>query len=788
MTLCTRHFALLIAIFIVGATHAIEWHVSVQTGSDQNPGSQHRPFKTLSQARDAIRQYRREHVADDQKHTVFIHSGRYHLDHTFTLTELDSGTAELPVVYRAVSGASVVLSTGLALPIEGFRLATVEEAEQLAPAAKANVFVLELQGAAQGKAFPAGQGDYGMLVSGQYTLQLARWPNRGFVHLRQVIDMGPTRRWLKGDEAVPVGSMEEPVGGRFTLRESTDWPAWQRELQQTRDVWQNGYLSNDWTVDENRLARVSDDGVLQLVGSTRYGVGGIRYPANYVDPAVDPKLMPFRRLFFENLLCELDMPGEWYYDRIDQKLYYWPIGDDPTAEIVLAGGQLMVELNNTSHVVLQGLTFDAGGDLSLAIRGGENNLIAACTFRNLAGRAFEIQGGKRHSINGCDILNAESAFSVTGGDLRKLERADHEIVNCDFSRLRRKGYGGGGIRGCGITFRNNIWHDMNAAINYDGAYIEFINNEFFNIGWEMGDWNVLYQGADLWCNGNRVQNNFFHHMMEEPGRHPILAVRNDDGGSGTTYESNLFLKTGRGAIAFAGPANHVLYNVVLDCPLLLWTARRPITPSEIQREYDVIAEQFESGRYARGGKEDAIYNVEQVVGVRGWEQEPWKSAFPDFARYMNENPFAQSYGSLLYNYHDRVIIDKPYGVVNIQRHWSLAQVDDQSKGPATIDDLPGSFQHEAPMFIDPQQCFVDPAAMDFRIKPGFEWVHGFRPINIETVGLFHSEFRPDLPDASSYRQELYNRLKDVPSTGGKYDPEQAYLRYPAQPWLENDGA
>ena len=31
-----------------------------------------------------------------------------------------------------------------------------------------------------------------------------------------------------------------------------------------------------------------------------------------------------RRPFFDNLLCELDEPGEWYYDDLENRLYLLP--------------------------------------------------------------------------------------------------------------------------------------------------------------------------------------------------------------------------------------------------------------------------------------------------------------------------------------------------------------------------------------------------------------------------------------------------------------------------------
>jgi len=593
--LCTVSI-LVCALSIVA--EAKEWHVSAE-GKAGNAGTAASPFASLSEARDAIRDYRKANK-EVEAQTVIIHGGRYQLESTFVLEKQDGGTEQAPVVYRADEGATVIFSAGTDVASDLFRPAAGAELERLHPSARRKVIVADLKDSAAARALPRGRGNYGMLTWNQYCMQVARWPNRGYCHLDKVIDMGPTLRWLTKGQREPSYSFENPIGGKFTIREKADFPAWKTELARTKDVLQDGYLSNDWTKDSNQVARISKDGVFQLLDSTRYGIGGVRYKGGFADPSHKPSFMPNlpnRRLVFENLLCELDMPGEWYFDRTDKKLYIWPITEDyKKARIAIPGGALMVRMDNTENITLRGVIFENGGRSGLSIRGGANNTIAACTFRNFLGGAASVNG-RNNGFNGCDFYNLKSGFTMDGGDLKTLTRADNYAINCDFHHFRNCGYGGLGLDGCGIIFKNNIYHDMNAGIAYSGVYIEFTNNEFYNVGWEMGDWNVLYQGASKWCNGNLVENNFFHHFMEEPTRYPVLGARNDDGGSGTMYKSNIFYKTGRGALAFGGPNSHIQDNIVLDCELLWWTGKAATLPEEIKKRYDEIAEQFESGRY-----------------------------------------------------------------------------------------------------------------------------------------------------------------------------------------------
>ena len=68
----------------------------------------------------------------------------------------------------------------------------------------------------------------------------------------------------------PSFSMEEPVGGVFTIVEarSGDWEA---ELKRVQKAVVSGYLSNDWYRENHRIAAIRD-GAIQLLEYSRYGV------------------------------------------------------------------------------------------------------------------------------------------------------------------------------------------------------------------------------------------------------------------------------------------------------------------------------------------------------------------------------------------------------------------------------------------------------------------------------------------------------------------------------------
>ena len=84
---------------------AIQFFVS-PSGDDTNPGTSEKPFKTLEQARDAIRFQRRQLASRDDFHgaVVTLTAGKYFTRRPFHLSSEDGGTASGPITYTAAEG------------------------------------------------------------------------------------------------------------------------------------------------------------------------------------------------------------------------------------------------------------------------------------------------------------------------------------------------------------------------------------------------------------------------------------------------------------------------------------------------------------------------------------------------------------------------------------------------------------------------------------------------------------------------------------------------------------
>ena len=92
--------------------YATDLHVSPD-GSDRNSGLAGKPLASLAAAQKKVRGY-----AGKEAVTVHVADGVYYLPKTLVFTPADSGTAELPVVYKADNEGGAILSGGSQLQLK----------------------------------------------------------------------------------------------------------------------------------------------------------------------------------------------------------------------------------------------------------------------------------------------------------------------------------------------------------------------------------------------------------------------------------------------------------------------------------------------------------------------------------------------------------------------------------------------------------------------------------------------------------------------------------------------
>ncbi len=176
-------------------------------------------------------------------------------------------------------------------------------------------------------------------------MQLARWPNAGWVKIA----------------GVPAGK----DGGRFGYE--GDRP---KRWLNADDVWVHGFWTHDWADSYERVASIDTE---KRVISTAPPHGVYGYTSG-------------KRFYVLNLLEELDSPGELYLNRQTGILYFWPPAPLAQGRTFVSTLDTIISMKDVSYVTIQGMTIECTRGTGVRISGGKGNLIAGCTIRNIGNR------------------------------------------------------------------------------------------------------------------------------------------------------------------------------------------------------------------------------------------------------------------------------------------------------------------------------------------------------------------------------------------------------------------
>lgn len=523
-------------------------------GSDSNSGGPNDPFRTLEAARNAVRSLKNGEGLPAGGVTVYLREGTYPRSESFELTEEDSGTAESPIVYRAYPGETVRLSGGANLDRTGFEPVADPAVLQriIDPAARGKVVRFDL--AAHGLT------DYGQisrhgywkasdisllppmqLYIGGQGMTLARWPNDGTVQMGDIVDPGPTAN---------DPDLQERGG---TFKYEYDRPMY---WTQADDIWLDGIFGYSWEWSYNKIASIDTE---NKTITLRYGeMSGIQknwYPDFH---------------FAENLLEEIDMPGEYYIDRNSGVLYLLP-----NAAFLSGNGDVtvttlkepMITTIGASHIRFEELALEYGRDTAAVIIGGSNVTISHCDISNFAGGAVFVNvpskrmdpvpddrlNGTGHLIESTHIHHIGSlAVTLNGGSAATLEPGNNRVVNShirDFAFYNKAYNPGVVLRGVGNQAIGNEIHDAphpGILIFGNDHLVEF--NDIYDVCKLFSDLGAIYMnaGATPQERGTVIRHNYFHHIGE--GKPGVEGVYPDNLTMGLTIEKNIFYKMGNAAI------------------------------------------------------------------------------------------------------------------------------------------------------------------------------------------------------------------------------------------------
>jgi len=658
-------------------------------------------YVTLEAARDAIREMKKSGPLPPGEVTVWVLDGPYEMNASFVLNELDSGTPESPIVYRAKDGVIIglrgskyisedtvmhVTPEGVLQRVDGSAAKPIDEStlKRIDASVRNNVFLFDL--------FAAGITDLGELPDGfesapaipelfvdGHRKMLARWPNEGWAEIAQVVESGPAP-WRNHDST-----------GLGTFEYEGDRPS---RWMTAPALWLQGYWCFDWAIETIKVGSIDTaKRQITLAKQHHYGIGS-------GNPAP-------RRFMAVNLLEELDEYGEYFIDRKAGLLYYLqgaPITDSTLYISILK--EPVFQLLNASYITLREFRIEETIGAGIRIQGGSHNGIVACDVRNTGLEGIVIDGGSNHTIESCDIHDiGTTAISVSGGERKTLASSNHRVLNnhiYNVSQRQRTHAYNILVGGVGVEIAHNRIHDApHQAIMLSGNNHLIEYNEVYRIGMDSDDCGAFYMGRNPSERGTVIRYNYWHDVGSEMA-HGSCAIYFDDGAGGQHVYGNVFYRAAGGrfgaVFSHGGHDNLVENNIFIECNRAMGASPWP----------------------------DALW--QQWLGEPLWQGKLLQEVDITKSPYIDQYPELEGY----------------------MESWKRPRLNKSLRNVIVQCDaaIDGNWTLEDSIVLRWEPGFVSAAEKNFALREDsivFKTLPNFKPIPFNSIGLRVNEFRKELP-------------------------------------------
>ena len=682
----TRLSIIAVLLFLTTPISAGELHVS-PSGDDANPGTKDRPFATLERARDEIRLLKAGGLLPSGGITVGLSGGVYQLSRPLELAEQDSGAENASIVYRADEGETVKVVGGRELA-EWKQVTDPAVLNRLDESARGQVWqadlkalgITDLEGINSAGTY---RSDPGLEVFFRdQPMTLARYPNSGYM---RIVSVSAADGSLKtGDVTTTDGKFvcDDPRPGR-----------WGDE----KEVWLHGFWRRDWC-------------------DVRIPLAGVDAPARTIClelPSGRPMGLRTGQWFYaENVLAELDIPGEWYLDRDTAILYFWPTASLSSGKVVVSVVRDLFRLDQVSHVTFRGLLIEAGRGSAVVVKGGDNVRVVASTIRNMGNWAVKVYGGTKHGVVGCDIYGTgQGGVHLEGGDRKTLTPAGHYADNNHIHHTARWDpvyQQAITVFGVGNRATHNLIDNVpHIAVGFTGNEQTIEYNEIHSSVFQSNDAGAVYTSPpnETWSmRGHKIRYNYLHniHGFKDKG---CIGVYLDDCFSSADISCNVFHDVATGILIGGGRDNLITNNMFINCG----------------RAFSIDARGLGWAK-AVGG-----FATRELTDLK-YRDPPWSVKYPELLGILEDDPLAPKGNIVARN----VCWGGPWG--QMQREAApLVKVEDN-----LID-------------VDPKFTGKPPA--DFHLaedSPARQL--GFRPIPFDKIGIYKSADRASWPVEHTLRR------------------------------------
>ncbi len=445
-------------------------------GNDSNDGTEQEPLKTFEGAKEKLKSM----STGDNTVTVWFREGTYNITDTVRFTEYDKQN----VLYRSYPGEKVEFSG--AKEISDWSETTINGVR---------AFVSDVEISSEDDYFRS-------LFKGNKRLSRSQYPKEGVFTIADP----------KTDEAVASEWAPEFFTHYLAFYAHKDHVI---DFANPTDV--EVKIMHFWC--DEHLPVHSVDAETGRIETTKPSSMTVRVDDNFV---------------FENVKEVLSLPGEWYLDRTEGKLYYIPENGDTVENTVLYAGRTeqLFNFDNAQNIVFQGIDF-VNTDF---------DQVDGMHFANLFGKDHplyeNIEYGGVHPQAAFETPAAINVVASSGIDFTdcRFENISYTAIkfdkgaeNCDVTSCRFNEIGGNAVfihgdwaipattqninvRDCHISYYGRIFNNAIGVILTHAANCDISNNEIHD-GWYTGvsvGWNWGY--TDHPTNSINISNNLIYNI------------------------------------------------------------------------------------------------------------------------------------------------------------------------------------------------------------------------------------------------------------------------------------
>ncbi|MCL2351781.1 MAG: right-handed parallel beta-helix repeat-containing protein, partial [Firmicutes bacterium] len=374
-------------------------------------------------------------------------------------------------------------------------------------------------------------------------MTLSRYPNYDTIPVGPVIDPGPITKIEGGKTGTPEA--DDGRGFEFTLLDSRPL-AW----KDTSDIYIYGTMCFPWVP------------AAYKVRSVNAGAGSVR---TYDTAGWGARTGAGNSYYFFNVFEELDVPGEWYLDRSDGKLYIYPYDNFSAASVyVSTKGMNLVNVDSARHVYFDGLRLTANSGAGFVVSNSENVVIQNCDISLMGAEGAYFNRCSYSGVTSSLIYNVDkTGVRVEGNDdkdnllIPSRNFVQNNIITRQGNSSQEAGYMGGNM---GDIVSHNLFQKFaGMAVRPTGneSIIEY--NEIQGSPYEVADMGAIYTGGiDSPLQIDRY--NYIHDMSvtSKMGN----GIYYDAFGSGFIAYGNILNKLSTGIYSHGGRNNMIVNNIV----------------------------------------------------------------------------------------------------------------------------------------------------------------------------------------------------------------------------------